>query len=197
MARHRRMGVTRTKVGITHADTNLLNQGSGSAPASFNVLETDAGARTLTGATQVIQDNADTGEVCRVGDIVKYVNLFLEIGPRNEIGTDQDRTGWLEWAFCCVKESETAVPITNVGTQTLATICKNMFRGECIFTGAVPVGTQQPNTMSIQIKIPKGKSSIHIGDEWRFITWFRSVSSTAAGTGNVRVIKSFMYKAYS
>ncbi len=191
------MGVTKYKVGIQHADTKLVNSGSGSIPDTFEIMETEAGLRSTTGATQTIQDSASTGEVCRVGDIIKYVNLFVETGPRNNQGVAQDRTGWLEWAFVCVKESETTVPITAVGTQTLGVICTNMFRNECIYTGSIPTGVDQTNYASIVIKIPKFKQKIRLGDEWRFITYFRAVNSASVGTVETRQVKSFMYKTYS
>ncbi len=193
----RRMAITKFKVGIQHADTKLLNSGSGSVPDTFEIMETEGGIRSLTGATQTIQDSASTGEVCRVGDIIKYVNLFIETGPRNNQGVAQDRNGWLEWAFVCVKESETTVPITTIGTQTLGVICTNMFRNECIYTGCIPHGVDIPNYAEIKIKIPKFKQKIRLGDEWRFITYFRATSSTASGTVETRQVKSFMYKTYS
>ncbi len=196
MARHR-MGVSRFKTGIQHADTKLLNAGSGSIPDTFEILETEGGLRSVTGATQTIQDSASTGEVVRTGDIVKYVNLFVEVAPRVDMATNIDRTGFVEWALVMVKESETTVPITATGTQTLGVICTNMFRNECIFTGAFPIGNQQPNMATIAIKVPKFKQKIRLGDEWRFITLFRSASSTSTDTIGLRFIKSFMYKTYS
>ncbi len=196
MARHR-MGTTKGRSSISHADTKLLNSGSGSIPDQFEILETEAGTRTLTGGTQTITDSRSTGEVVNIGDIVKYVNLFIEFGPRPNITPNEDRLGWLEWALVMVKESEADVPITDIGIQTLGTICKNMFRNECIFTGAIPGGQNQCNYQAISIKVPKFKQKITFGDEWRFITYFRAVSSTATGTDNVRIVKSFMYKGYS
>ncbi len=196
MAR-RRVGITRFKTGIQHARTKLVNSGSGSISDTFEVLETSGGARSLTGTGITIKESATTGEVINVGDIVKYINLFVETGPRNNQGVAQDRTGWLEWAFVCVKESETTVPITTVGTETLGVICTNMFRNECIFTGSIPQGVDIPNYAEIKIKIPKFKQKIRLGDEWRFITYFRAVSSSATGVVETRQVKSFMFKSYS
>ncbi len=196
MAR-RRIRLAATKVGVAHGDTQILNAGGGSNPSTFPIMETEAGVRTTTGATQTIQDSASTGEVCRTGDIIKYVNLFLQAAPRATATTPTENPGWLEWAFVCVRENENVVPITTTGTQTLGIICRNMFRNECLLTGNLAVGLNQANSVAIQIKIPKTKQKIKIGDEWRFITWFRSWSSTNTDTNNVRVIKSFMYKAYS
>ncbi len=197
MARHKMFKATRGKIAIKHSDTNLDNVGAGTAPLSFNVLETEGGARTLTGGTQVIKDSADIGEICNVGDLVKYVTLFIQAGTRPDKATPQDRTGWIEWAFCCVKESETTVPITDIGIQTLGSVCQHMFRGECIYTGAIPIGDTQPVVAEISLKIPKSKSQIKLGDEWRFITSMRSVTSTSASTDVVRILKSFSYKCYS
>ncbi len=193
----RARGITRFKTGIQHADTLLSNIGPASIPTTFEVLETEGGTRSVTGATQTIQDSASTGEVVRVGDIVKYINLFIEIAPREAVATPTNRAGWLEWALVMVKESETTVPITSTGTQTLGTICTNMFRNECIYTGAVPVGRDVPNFAAIKIKVPKFKQKIRLGDEWRFICYARSNNSADVATDAYRLVQSFMYKTYS
>ncbi len=181
---------------MQHAGTLVSAIGASTVPAEQVILKTEAGPRNVTGANQDVSAERDTGNKCNVGDIVKYVNLFIEVGPKLTSGQPSDRTGWLEWAFCCVKESETNVPITTVGVQTLATVCTNMFRNECIFTGAIPIGNEQANFLPITIKIPKTKSTIRIGDEWRFITSFRAVDSASVSTGVVALIKSFMYRGY-
>ncbi len=191
------MSIAKYKMAVGHADTKVLNMGAGSAVDQFEILETEAGLRTTTGGTQTIQDSASTGEVVRTGDTVKYVNLFLQAAPRDAIDTIIDRVGWVEWALVMVKESETDVPTTDTGIQTLGVICNNMFRNECIFSGSFPIGSVQPNSMTAQIKVPKFKQRIKIGDEWRLITLFRSASSTSTSTATIRLIKSFMYKAYS
>ncbi len=156
MAR-RRVKLATYKTGIQHADSILSNVGEASTVGNFTVLDTSAGARDLTGGSITIKSSATTARVVNVGDIIKYVNLFIQCGPRADQGTDQDRTGWLEWAFVCVKESETQVPVTDLGILTIGTICTNMFRNECIYTGNIPVGGTQPNSASIVIKIPKFK----------------------------------------
>ncbi len=188
--------MTLNKVGIQHCDTNVSNMGGGSAPATMNVVETDVGPRTVDGSEQVIQDSSSTGEVCRIGDVIKYVNLFIEAAARSG-EADADTEGWLEWAFVCVKETETVTPITLMGVQTLASICTRMYRNECIFTGAVPIGARQPIVQTIKLKIPNTKAKIRIGDEWRFITAFRPSVSTSISTTAVRLIKSFLYNCYS
>ncbi len=99
----------------------------------------------------------------------------------------------MEWAFVLVRENETEVPATRLGIQTLGDICTNMYRGECIYTGAFPVGNAQPVVGEIKLKIPKSKINIKLGDEWRFITFFRANSSTSTSTTVQRVIKSYNY----
>ncbi len=187
--------VTRGKQGIQHAGTLVSNVGGGSVPAEQIILKTEAGPRNVTGANQDITEKRDTGNLCNVGDLCKYVNLFVECGTRDIAGAD-DGIGWLEWALVCVKETETSVPITTVGVQTLATVCTNMYRNECIYTGVMPVGITQPNFMAISLKIPKTKQFIRIGDEWRFICGFRDMKATSTSTAAMRLITSFMYKGY-
>ncbi len=191
------MGITKFKVGIQHGDCKIVNAGGGQVPDTFEIMETEGGLRTTDGSTQTIQDSASTGEVCRVGDTIKYVNLFLQVAPRATATSPTESNGWLEWAFVMVKESEVTVPITQTGVLTLGVICNNMFRNECIFTGNIPIGLNQSNSADIKIKVPRFKQKIRLGDEWRLITWFRSWSSTNTDTNNVRVMKSFMYKTYS
>ncbi len=182
---------------MQHAGTVVGNAGGGAIPAEQVILKTAAGARNVTGANQDVTTERDTGNKCNIMDCVKYVNLFIQVGSRDGQGSNEDdRQGWLEWAFVCVKETETNVPITTLGVQTLGVVCTNMFRNECIYTGCIPVGTKQPNSIPIQIKIPSTKQFLKIGDEWRFITYFRDLRATATETASVRLIKSFIYKGY-
>ncbi len=197
MVRHRRTPIFVNKGAITHADTNITNAGSAQLPGKFNILETEGGARPTSGAEKTITDSRTTGEVCNVGDIIKYVNLFIQCGPRSTATDADERTGWLEWAFCCLHESDLAVTASQTGVLTLGNICKNMYLGECILTGIFPVGNAQCNNVAISIKIPKHKQKIDLGTEWRLITYFRSVKTTAIDSDSVRLIKSFMYKGYN
>ncbi len=193
----RRVRLTRGKLAIQHSDSIIANTGQGSAPATFVVSRTDVGARTLTGATQNIQAEGATDEKCQVGDLIKYVNLFIQHCPRPNVGSTSNRTGWLEWAFVCVKESEAPVLATLMGTQTLGDVCTKMYRNECIYTGVSPCGEQQSAYLAITIKIPKFKQYLRIGDQWRFITFWRSSSSTDVTTDTHRLMKSYMYKSYN
>ncbi len=144
-----------------------------------------------------IQSSSSTDDDCRTGDTVKYTNLHVEVGPRQDQGSTSDRTGWLEWALVLVRENETEVPSTRLGVQTLGDICTNMYRGECIYTGSIPVGNSQPAVGEITLKIPKRKIKIKLGDEWRFLAFFRAVSSTSTSTVAVRLIRSYNHIVYS
>ncbi len=185
------------KQGVKHSGTFMDNIGQGSNAVSLTVLKTSGGPRSTTGAPQTIQSAASTDEDCRTGDTVKYVNLNIQAGPRQLLGDSDDRTGWIEWAFICVRENETTVPATRLGIQTLGDICTNMYRGECIFTGMAPIGDTQPMIQIIKLKIPKKKQKIKLGDEWRFITFMRAVKSTSTVLTTTRMVKSFAYIVYS
>jgi len=191
----RRLSIAKFKTAIQHSETSIGNTGAG-AVESFSFLETQVGFRSGTGAEKTYSTERTTGDVVNIGDIIKYVNLFIEIGPRDTIETTSDRTGWCEYAILMNKESDTVVPTTQLGTQTLGNVCTNMYRNECIWTGAFPMGSTQPNSTAIVIKVPKFKQKIRIGDIWRLVLHFRSVSAASTSTTAVRFIMSAMYKAY-
>jgi len=193
----RRMSITKLIPPVHHADTLLTNTGGNKAPETMVVLDTEAGARTTTGGSQTIQVGQGTNEEVNVGATVKYINLFLQAAPRTIGGGSDDRNGWIEWALVMVKETETVVPNTNTGILTLGVICKHMFRNECIFTGAMPVGNQQPNYLEIKIKVPRFKQRITFGDQWRFITLFRDVKTTPTSSDTIRLVKSMFFKSYN
>ncbi len=181
---------------MQHAGTFVDTIGGATAPQEQVVCKTEAGARNVTGANQDVTAERDTGNKCNITDTIKSVNLFLQCAPRFTGIAEDDRRGWVEWAFVCCKETETNVPITTLGVQTLGVVCTNMFRNECIYTGCMPVGDTQPNYLPIQIKIPSTKQNLKIGDEWRFITYFRDAKATSVSTVAMRVIKSFIYNGY-
>ncbi len=187
----------RTKTGIQHAGTLLDNIGPASVPTTFEVLETETGTRTTTGASQITKDSASTAEVVNIGDTVKYINLFIQCCAREGIGSSAEETGWLEWAFVQVKELEATLPITSLGTLTLGTVATNMYRNECIYTGMFPINRNGANVEKITIKVPRFKQKIRIGDEWRLIAAVRSSNSADMNTASYRLIMSFMYKGYS
>jgi len=182
---------------VQHSDTIVANIGAGSVPQTMIVVDTEAGDRSTTGGASTIKLGAGTNEECNIGDTIKYINLFIEAGNRFISPADDAHQGWLEWAVVMVKGSETSVPIDNHGTLTLATICRNMFRNECIMTGAIPLGQTQPAVAEIKIKVPRGKQKLRYGDQWRFITAYRDMLATSTSTNAIRLIKSMIFNCYS
>ncbi len=185
----------KTRTAVQHSDSLTLLQGGAKAPDQFEIMQTDVGARTTTGATQNIMSNATTDSTCMVGQIIKFLNLFIQTAPINT-ATEEDRTGWLEYALVMVKESETKVPITQLGVTTLGDVCTKMFRNECIWTGNVPIGNAQANSVALHIKVPKSKQKIRVGDLWILYLYFRDVRATSSDLDAVRTIASTIYKAY-
>jgi hypothetical protein len=153
-------------------------------------------ARTTSGSAQTIQDGSTTGETVDIGNQVKYLNIFIQASPRPEEATPDDGAGWIEYALVMNKESDTPIPITNTGTQTLGDIATKMYRNECIWTGNFPLGVRQANSANLVIKVPRFKQKIRIGDEWSLYCLFRSNSTTATGNTQVRLITSTIYKSY-
>lgn len=190
--------LTANKGPQKHSGTLVSNLGPASAPISLQVLATEGGTRTVDGTEENYSNDRSTGETCNVGDLIKFVNCFIEVGPR-ATATEGDNisTGFLEWAFLCLKENDTVIPITNLGTLTLGTIANRMFPDDTLLSGFIPIGEKQANGAMITIKIPKKFQFLTKGDEWLLYLAFRTTSSTSTGTDKVRVLSSFIYKAYA
>ncbi len=188
-----------TQNAIKHSDTAILTHGPASIPTETIILNTDIGARTLTGATQNIRDLETTDSTVMAGSTVKYMNIAIYTAPRpGSISINTDPTiGWLEYALVMVKESEAVVPITLIGSTTLQDICTKMYRNECIWTGCIPISTRVPNCTNLRIKVPRVKQKIKTGDEWRLFIYYRDVATTAVGTDLCRTILSTNFKSYN
>ncbi len=100
--------------------------------------------------------SADTEKICSPNSIVKYVNIRLQstlrdVAPR--------APGWLEYAIV-VHDEQTAAPVvlasmtSAIGTQTLASIMRNLFRGKCIWNGAFAISKELPRAVDIALKLP-------------------------------------------
>ncbi len=180
-----------------HSDTLISTIGP--ATATFGrllVRDTEQGARDPAGGTDTIQLGRGNNEECNQGDSCKYVNIHLQAGPRTVGNANTAENGWIEWGFVIQKNSDTLPAITNFGTQTLGDILTKYFRNQCIYTGNMPVGGQQPNSTEISLKIPKDRIVLKTGDEWVFYFGARTVSATETGTATFRVITSFNYINY-
>lgn len=181
------------KTGVKHAGTLVANIGAASVPTKYVVIETDAGAREE--GSQVIQGNATTDEVCRTGDLIKFVNLHIQIAGRDS--TDEESMGWLEYAAVWKREAEADITTTELGTLTLGTVATNLYRNDCIWTGFVPVGLNQPNGVNLALKMPKSKCYLKLGEEFILFLAYRSQFASGVSTISQRLIVSHNYKAYS
>ncbi len=178
-----------------HAGSKVFVIGPGTTPVSEHIMrDTQVGARNADGGNDTIQLGRSFEEECNIGDLCKFINIFIEAGPRSN--TNAENIGWLEWAFCCHKQDDLPPANTNLGTQTLGTTCTNYLRNECIYTGVIPIGFSQPATQTITLKIPKFKQRLKVGDHWVLYVHCRTVSSTETSTSKFKVMTSFMYRNY-
>ncbi len=191
----RRRIVRRTmgKEAIKKGNTSVDNIGQGSNSATFPLINVPN--RDNDGDVITIRDSQNTSAIANVGDVLKYVHIILQAGNR-DTNVEPGDTGWLEWAVTFQKETQTTIASTNLGVQTLGVIAQRIFRGDCLLTGQIPVGSIQPITQEIMIKIPKNKVKLQLGSNLILHTHFRSTDSTDVRTDNVRLVKSFFYKLY-
>lgn len=186
---------TRNKGHLQHSGTAIQTLGPATAPQALTIVETDVGARTLDGSQQIVSAERNTGDNNNVGDLVKFINVFIETGPR-PIAEDNTQNGFLEWSVVVNNESDVVIPITNLGTATLMEVANKMFPTQVLLSGFVPVGKNQPAGASIQIKVPKKYQYCRTGRHIQIWTYFRTVNVTATGTSDNRAIVSYIYKSY-
>jgi len=191
--RRSRPKLTRGKKGVKHADTLITTSGSGSVPTKQVIVQSDAGNRVEDSST--IQSNATTSEICRIGDLVKFVNIHLQVASRDFVAGDS--VGWLEYACVWKRQEETDLTIAELGTLTLGTVATNRYRNDCIWTGFIPVGSNQPNGANLALKMPKAKMYLSMGEEFVLFTFFRSQNAASAQVNSIRSVTSYNYKAYS
>ncbi len=196
--RHFRKRMLAGLVSEQHSGTKVHTIGPGTVITAEHIMrDSQVGARNPTGGNDTIQLGRSFEEECNVGDKCKFINIFIQVAARN-IPNPQvaKHLGWMEWAFCCIK-NDTAPPVnTNLGTQTLGNVCTTYLRHDCILTGNIPVGVIQANSASINIKIPKAKIKLTVGDEWILFLHGRTASATETATDSYRVITSFIYRNY-
>ncbi len=191
-----RRRITRRTMGkdpIKKSTTLLANIGSSSPVTTVKLVTVPD--RSAGGATQTIRADQTTDSEANVGDIVKYVNICIEAANR-DANVEAVDSGWLEWAVGFQKETSGALAITNLGTKTLMDVAVKTLRGDCLMTGCIPIGSIQPITQNIIIKIPKNKVKLQLGSNMNLYCYFRSVESTDVRTDNVRLVASAIYKLY-
>ncbi len=180
---------------IKKSFTLIDNIGNGSPVGVLAAISVQG--RSDDGGSLTIRDSQNTSTSVNVGDVIKYVNFVLQVGARDQTQQeDDDNNGWVEWAVVYQKESIPFIPTTNIGLKNLGMIAMAMFRGDCLLTGQFPIGTTQPMTQEIKIKIPKDKVKIQLGSSLVLFSIFRSVNVTDLRTDSHRVVNSCFYKNY-
>jgi len=187
---------TMGKDAIKKSSTAIIVFGQGSTVSSHQVIVTNTGGRDLSGATQTVKQEQSTDSTCEIGDIIKYLNICMAVGPRADAGMEDDNNGWLEYAIIKHKEVKQNITSTQLGLHSLMDVCTKAFRGDCIWTGCLPIGQQQPNSLDIKIKIPKIFTKMQIGSELEILYHFRSVNSADVRTNSHKLVSTAQYKCY-
>jgi len=197
--RHRIRRVTMGKTSVKHASTLVDNTGPGvGSMFSHVIFTTDAGARVQAGGVVTIKQEADTGKVVNVGDIVKYVNVCIECSPRGADSTNiKDDAGWLEWALVTQKEQNKIVTTANIGIQTLGVGATNFYREDCLMTGCFPLGSRQAMAQDLKFKLPKKCVNVRLGHSLQMICYARGSNSTDTRTDSYRLLVSSNFKCYT
>ncbi len=197
--RHRVKRMTMGKVPIKHASTLVGNIGPGDGSFFTHVIfSTEAGARLQSGGVQDVKEKATTGNLCNIGDVVKYVNVCIECAPRGVDSTNiKDDSGWLEWALITQTEQNKIVQVTNIGVETLGVLATNFYREDCLMTGCFPVGSRQSMSVDLKFKMPDKCARLKIGRILQMICYIRGSSSTDTRTDSNRLIVSSHFKSYS
>lgn len=195
MRRRRIIRKTMGKEPIKHSNTIVGNIGNATVnPIVLSLRESTVGARSTTGSVQTIRTSANTDSLCQVGDICKYINITIQASPRVSGAAN---AGWIEWAIVSQTGTWAWPSNTNLGTQTFADVCTKQFRGDCLYTGAIPLGTVQPVVQDVRFKLPPKIIKQLIGGYLHLFAIFRSSSSTDTQTDSTRVVMSCLYKNYS
>ncbi len=187
------------KVPIKHAGTLVDNTGAGTGSFfAMQALNVEAGLRTTSGGVQTTKDNANTEELCNIGDIVKYINFCIQACPRGANPTnDNDNCAWLEWAVVYQEERNIAPTVANIGVLTLGAICSHFYRENCLMTGCFPIGTKQAMSTDLHIKVPQKWIRAKIGWVCTLFCYIRTSDSTDVRTDSHRLVASYHYKCYS
>jgi len=172
-----------TKVHVIGPGTTII--------ANHLIRDTEVGDRTPAGNNDTITLGRSLEEECNIGDKCAYVNIHIQASNRAS-GSDQN-IGWIEWAFACHKGDDAPPTNSNLSIHTLGDIVTKYLRNECIYTGAVPVGLNQPAVAEITLKIPKSKIQLRLGDIWKLYLFARNITSTETATDSFLVISSYNY----
>ncbi len=143
-------------------------------------------------------ENADTKDICAPNSICKYLNIRLQSAVR-DVSPSAPGFGMYAVVFFEKQKAEPtldAIITAGLGTQTLGDLCRNLYRGDCIWTGAYPVSREIPNVVDIKIKLPQKCVKQERGKYLMLIKSFQTadVSDT---TSDLRTWYSHDFKVYT
>ncbi len=154
-------------------------------------------AVSATGVGDVFE-NADTKDLCSANSLVKYLNIRLESGIRD---VAPEAPGFVEYAVIFFEKQESEPTVnslitSNIGTQTLGDLCRNLYRGDCIWEGAFRVSRELPEVLDLKIKLPGKCIKTERGKYLMFLKAFRTNDVTDT-TSDCRSWYSHNYKVYN
>ncbi len=150
-----------------------------------------------TGGAADVLENADTEKICSPNSVIKYINIRLSSGVRD---ISPSAPGFQQYAIVVFEEQKT-IPVldagitSGLGTQTLGRLCKNLYRGNCIWENAFPISVQQPWVENIKLKIPAKFCANKIGKYIMLIKSFQT-NNVSDTTSDARTWYQHMYKCY-
>ncbi len=154
-------------------------------------------SNTGTSGSEHVFEGADTTNECAPNSLVKYINIRLESGLRD---VAPSAPGFLEYAIIVYEQqtTEPTVPAgitSGIGTQTLGNLCKNFYRGQCIWDGAMAISRELPRVLDLKIKLPTKYCKNQRGKYIMLMKNYRTndVSDT---TSDCRTWYSHQYKCY-
>ncbi len=160
-----------------------------------NIIEPTADV-SVAGTADVF-DKADTERFCAPNSLVKYVNLRFQTSLRD---VAPEAPGFIEFAVVVNDEQTTAPVVTaamsaNIGTKSMGNLCRNLFRGKCIWNGAFAVSRELPRVVEIAIKIPNQWCKNKLGKYLTLYTAART-ADVSDSTTDFRTFLDIQYKCY-
>ncbi len=149
-----------------------------------------------TGTSPVL-NVADTMSTVGPNTIIKYVNVMFETGLRD---TAPAAPGFIEYAVIHI-DRETGpyvIPASitgGFGTQTLGDLCRNIYRGDCIWYGSFPVSREIPQTVPLSIKLPDKACRCKSGAQLLLLVGHHGLN-VADTTSDARTFLTIGFKAY-
>ncbi len=141
---------------------------------------------------------ADFRSICSPNSIIKYINIRLQHSIKSDEA--EFRPGWIEYGVVQF-ENQTGDPVTeaaitsNLGTQTLGELLRNLYRNHMIWNDAIPISVETPIVANIHLKIPPKYCKNMRGTFWILFLAFRSSKTTDSVTTVANRI-SHEYKVY-